>query len=199
MSIFYAGELNPVAAKAQKKVPVPEGLDLEAWINDPPLETEDEAEEDEEDEESDDEEEGYNELVQRTPSPSDKNKKKKTKKQKEKKRRKKSKEEEEYDVEQARQNRLMEQSMNPNYLKVRFRVKNMNHLGQLIFVNLLMKDEGCPSVLTRDRLHCTCSRRLLRRRSLLRPPRPPWRRFLWRRWTCRCSCTSRAWPRPTST
>ena len=117
MSIFYAGELNPVAAKAQKKVPVPEGLDLDAWINDPPMES-DEADEDEADEESDDAEDGYNELVQRTPSPSDKKKKKKTKK--EKKRRKKSKEgEEEYDVEQARQNRLLEQSMNPNYLKVR--------------------------------------------------------------------------------
>ena len=117
MSIFYAGELNPVAAKAQKKVPVPEGLDLEAWINDPPLESENEAEEEDDDEESNEEEEGFNELVQRTPSPSsDKKKKKKTKK--EKKRRKKSKEEEEYDVEQARQNRLLEQSMNPNYLKV---------------------------------------------------------------------------------
>ena len=125
MSIFYAGELNPVAAKAQKKVPVPEGLDLEAWINEPPLESEDEAEEEEDDDEEshdDDGEDGYNELVQRMPSPSDKDKKKKkkTKKQKEKKRRKKSEEEEEeeYDVEQARQNRLLEQSMNPNYLKV---------------------------------------------------------------------------------
>ena len=118
MSIFYAGELNPVAAKAQKKVPVPEGLDLEAWINDPPVESDNEADEDEESDD-DDAEDGYNELVQRTPSPSDKKKKKKTKKEKEKKRRKKSKEEEEYDVEQARQNRLLEQSMNPNYLKVR--------------------------------------------------------------------------------
>ena len=124
MSIFYAGELNPVAAKAQKKVPVPEGLDLEAWINEPPLESEDEAEEEEDDDEEshdDDGEDGYNELVQRMPSPSDKDKKKKkkTKKQKEKKRRKKSEEEEEeFDVEQARQNRLLEQSMNPNYLKV---------------------------------------------------------------------------------
>ena len=123
MSIFYAGELNPVASKAQKKVPVPEGLDLDAWINDPPLESE--AEEDEGDEESDDDEgeEGYNELVQRTPSPSDKKKKKKAKKEKEKKRRKKSKEEEEHDVEQARQNRLLEQRMNPNYLKVSLRLK----------------------------------------------------------------------------
>lgn len=27
--------MNPVAPKAQKKVPVPEGLDLDAWINAP--------------------------------------------------------------------------------------------------------------------------------------------------------------------
>ncbi|KAI1727971.1 AP-3 complex subunit delta-1 domain-containing protein [Ditylenchus destructor] len=37
--LFY-GELNPVAAKAQKRVPVPEGLDLDAWINEPEPETE---------------------------------------------------------------------------------------------------------------------------------------------------------------
>ncbi len=39
---LFAEELNPVAAKAQRKVPVPEGLDLTAWINEPPRE-EDEA------------------------------------------------------------------------------------------------------------------------------------------------------------
>lgn len=32
---LFDGELNPVAPKAQRKVPVPEGLDLDAWINDP--------------------------------------------------------------------------------------------------------------------------------------------------------------------
>merc|ERR1719516_194681 len=42
---FYAGELNPVGPKAQKKVPVPEGLDLDAWINEP--EEEEESDEDE--------------------------------------------------------------------------------------------------------------------------------------------------------
>ncbi|GFX69443.1 AP-3 complex subunit delta-1 [Trichonephila clavipes] len=35
---LFAGELNPVAPKAQKKVPIPEGLDLDAWINEPPSE-----------------------------------------------------------------------------------------------------------------------------------------------------------------
>ncbi|KAL5971341.1 AP-3 complex subunit delta-1 [Taenia solium] len=34
---LFEGELNPVAPKAQRKVPVPEGLDLDAWINEPPL------------------------------------------------------------------------------------------------------------------------------------------------------------------
>ncbi|XP_064845810.1 AP-3 complex subunit delta-1-like isoform X2 [Oncorhynchus masou masou] len=35
VTALFAGELNPVAPKAQKKVPVPEGLDLDAWINEP--------------------------------------------------------------------------------------------------------------------------------------------------------------------
>merc|ERR1712203_1015705 len=43
--VFFAGELNPVAPKAQKKVPIPEGLDLDAWINEPPPEEESESEE----------------------------------------------------------------------------------------------------------------------------------------------------------
>jgi AP-3 complex subunit delta-1 len=38
---LFEGELNPVAPKAQKKVPVPEGLDLDEWINDPPSDIED--------------------------------------------------------------------------------------------------------------------------------------------------------------
>ncbi|VDL18496.1 unnamed protein product [Hymenolepis diminuta] len=36
LSLLFEGELNPVAPKAQRKVPVPEGLDLDAWINEPP-------------------------------------------------------------------------------------------------------------------------------------------------------------------
>ncbi|XP_018320785.1 AP-3 complex subunit delta isoform X2 [Agrilus planipennis] len=42
---LFSGELNPVAPKAQKKVPVPEGLDLDEWINEPPGESESESEE----------------------------------------------------------------------------------------------------------------------------------------------------------
>ncbi|MCP9263614.1 AP-3 complex subunit delta-1 [Dirofilaria immitis] len=37
---LFEGELNPVAMKAQKKVPVPEGLDLDAWIHEPVSEDE---------------------------------------------------------------------------------------------------------------------------------------------------------------
>uniref|UniRef100_A0A8C7IKX2 AP-3 complex subunit delta-1 n=1 Tax=Oncorhynchus kisutch TaxID=8019 RepID=A0A8C7IKX2_ONCKI len=44
VTALFAGELNPVAPKAQKKVPVPEGLDLDAWINEPPSGSESEDE-----------------------------------------------------------------------------------------------------------------------------------------------------------
>ncbi|XP_031329870.1 AP-3 complex subunit delta isoform X2 [Photinus pyralis] len=37
---LFAGELNPVAPRAQKKVPVPDGLDLDAWIHEPLEESE---------------------------------------------------------------------------------------------------------------------------------------------------------------
>ncbi|ORE22376.1 hypothetical protein BCV71DRAFT_193160 [Rhizopus microsporus] len=33
--LFFLYELNPVAPKAQSKVPIPEGLDLDTWINEP--------------------------------------------------------------------------------------------------------------------------------------------------------------------
>merc|ERR1712228_654589 len=36
MAQLFHGELKPVAPKAQKKVPIPDGLDLETWINEPP-------------------------------------------------------------------------------------------------------------------------------------------------------------------
>ncbi|KAJ8378563.1 hypothetical protein AAFF_G00238680 [Aldrovandia affinis] len=44
VTALFSGELNPVAPKAQKKVPVPEGLDLDAWINEAPSESESEDE-----------------------------------------------------------------------------------------------------------------------------------------------------------
>ncbi|XP_063712442.1 AP-3 complex subunit delta-1-like isoform X2 [Symsagittifera roscoffensis] len=39
--LLFAEDLNPVAPKAQRKVPVPPGLDLDEWINAPPSSSED--------------------------------------------------------------------------------------------------------------------------------------------------------------
>ncbi|XP_061433335.1 AP-3 complex subunit delta-1-like isoform X1 [Lethenteron reissneri] len=47
---LFSGELNPVAPKAQKKVPIPDGLDLDSWINEPSSGSEEEEEEDGENE-----------------------------------------------------------------------------------------------------------------------------------------------------
>lgn len=38
---LFSGQLNPVAERAQKKVPVPDGLDLDKWINSPPSDSSD--------------------------------------------------------------------------------------------------------------------------------------------------------------
>lgn len=52
LKALFEGDLIPVAPKAQRKVQLPEGLDLEEWINGPPSETSS----------SDDEEEGKDGL-----------------------------------------------------------------------------------------------------------------------------------------
>lgn len=39
MALLFAGDLNPVAPKAQRKVQLPDGLDLDVWINTPPAES----------------------------------------------------------------------------------------------------------------------------------------------------------------
>ena len=38
--VLFAEDLNPVAPRAQRKVPVPKGLDLDEWINAPPSSSE---------------------------------------------------------------------------------------------------------------------------------------------------------------
>jgi AP-3 complex subunit delta-1 len=40
VKVLFEGDLNPVAPKAQRKVPIPDGLDLDEWINEPPSESE---------------------------------------------------------------------------------------------------------------------------------------------------------------
>lgn len=39
MAMLFTGDLNPVAPKAQRKVQLPDGLDLDVWINAPPAES----------------------------------------------------------------------------------------------------------------------------------------------------------------
>lgn len=69
---MHYAQLNPVAPKAQRKVPVPEGLDLEAWIFEP-------LPEEKPVEESSDEEDSARDIlgVGRMDSPKDRDKKKK--------------------------------------------------------------------------------------------------------------------------
>ena len=114
LSRFFAGELNPVGPKAQKKVPIPEGLDLDEWINEPPPE----SEEEEEDEEEDD----YNVFVNAvrsaaSPKADMKGKKKHKKHHRHNREGDEAEEPSEEDLKKAKEARLLEQSMNPNYLK----------------------------------------------------------------------------------
>jgi len=90
---YFAGELNPVAPKAQKKVPVPEGLDLDAWINQP------------EEESSDEEPDSLGGQVFVRDDPADTYKKKVTQ------------EPTEEELAASRVARLQNQTANPNYLR----------------------------------------------------------------------------------
>lgn len=101
IKVFFAGELNPVGPKAQKKVPVPEGLDLDAWINEPPPS---ESSEEESEEEFLDKK-NYHVFVEESP------------KAKSKKSSKKVDEPTEEELKKQREARVLERSMNPNYLK----------------------------------------------------------------------------------
>ena len=98
LSLLVAGELNPVAPKAQKKVPLPEGLDLDAWINDPPSEPDDDG-----DDEDDDE------LTDIFVSPQQQ--------QQAKGRRREQEEPTEEELEKRRAARRQEQASNPYYVK----------------------------------------------------------------------------------
>ena len=95
MKTFFTGELNPVGPKAQKKVPVPEGLDLDAWINEPQEDSEEEEDEEE------DERAGGDVFVKEDKEAA----------------RRKVVEPSEEELEASRQARLNYQSANPNYLK----------------------------------------------------------------------------------
>merc|ERR1711971_1110418 len=104
--LFFAGELNPVAPKAQKKVPIPEGLDLDAWINEPPSESEPDSEDSAD-------ENGYgnvgNDNVFGVPGGASSNKSTPSKKA--------YVEPSEEELQKSRQERTALQNSNPNYLK----------------------------------------------------------------------------------
>ncbi|XP_046474561.1 AP-3 complex subunit delta-1 isoform X1 [Neodiprion pinetum] len=90
---MFVGELNPVALKAQRKVQIPEGLDLDAWINDPPSES------------SDSEDLDMNDIFVKTERPSDSYRKQNVV------------ELTSEELQQRREARKLEQENNPHYLK----------------------------------------------------------------------------------
>ncbi|XP_054728209.1 AP-3 complex subunit delta isoform X1 [Anastrepha obliqua] len=96
MALLFEGELIPVAPKAQRKVPLPDGLDLDEWINAPP-----------EDESSTSSQEDKDELFVSSVHNEDGTLGK----------RRKSEELTPEQIERNRTARLIEQSHNPHYLK----------------------------------------------------------------------------------
>ena len=99
LTIFFNGDLNPVASKAQKKVPVPEGLDLDAWINEPVISESEDSEEDQE---------NYSEVFVKTT-----NNDFSTPKQNN------SVEPSPKEIQRNREARLLQQQQDPNYLKAK--------------------------------------------------------------------------------
>lgn len=100
---LFSGDLNPVAPKAQRKVPVPEGLDLDRWINEPLPEESDE----EEDVSSGSEYGGRSNFLVASAGGDNEGRRGSSKRQ----------EPSEADLEKMRESRRVEQRDNPNYLK----------------------------------------------------------------------------------
>lgn len=99
----FEGELNPVAPKAQRKVPVPENLDLDSWINDPPSES------------SDSEDLDMNDIFIKAEKSNDSYSKRELSEP--------SLEE----LEKRREARKLEQENNPHYLKGSFKTSSSYH------------------------------------------------------------------------
>uniref|UniRef100_T1J3E7 AP-3 complex subunit delta n=1 Tax=Strigamia maritima TaxID=126957 RepID=T1J3E7_STRMM len=93
VAALFIGELNPVAPKAQRKVPLVEGLDLNVWINEPPSE-------------SSEEDEPVQEFLFKNQN-----------KNEERSETKRSYQPSEEELEKMRQARKLEQASNPHYLK----------------------------------------------------------------------------------
>ncbi|KZC13228.1 PREDICTED: AP-3 complex subunit delta-1 [Dufourea novaeangliae] len=97
----FEGELNPVAPKAQRKVPIPEGLDLDSWINDPPSESSDSEDLDMNDIFVKKSNDSYSKRHFNEPSPDE--------------------------LEKRREARKLEQQNNPHYLKGTFKNSTLYH------------------------------------------------------------------------
>ncbi|XP_055383247.1 AP-3 complex subunit delta isoform X2 [Condylostylus longicornis] len=126
MGMLFDGDLNPVAPKAQRKVPIPDGLDLDAWIH-PPSEDEDDGSTSSQSELSD--------LF--VPTTADRNGNDDYD-QSSYRRRKNNEEYSKEEIEKRKQVRLLEQMNNPNYLKSD-NSKNKNK-------NIIITEEGTEEV-----------------------------------------------------
>ncbi|XKL64128.1 hypothetical protein PGB90_004214 [Kerria lacca] len=127
--MLFGGELNPVAPKAQRKVQVPEGLDLNAWINDPPstssAESEDEHFEDD----------NIPNIFLKADQEKDK----------------KYEEPSEEDLEKIREARRLQQENNPNYLKPDNNTRKMNETDSLINNVDLLLPHSIPGLVSPDK------------------------------------------------
>lgn len=117
VSSLFRGELNPVAAKAQKKVQVPEGLDLDKWINDPPSDSSEEEEEMETIFETANE---HMDLKQKYES------------------------EDEEEMKKRREQRKLDQLSNPHYLKMSSKVDNQEKRKELAVDEIPMANIELP-------------------------------------------------------
>ncbi|KAH7723145.1 AP-3 complex subunit delta-1-like protein [Aphelenchoides avenae] len=109
---LFDGELNPVSSKAQRRVPVPEGLDLDAWINEPEPETEPESE-------SEPEQPHFPTMPAQTASRSlyDEDEEEPPTKAEKAKKKKRDSAELSLDLEESKRRRQFEQENNPYYVK----------------------------------------------------------------------------------
>ncbi|XP_033322431.1 adaptor-related protein complex 3, delta 1 subunit-like garnet isoform X1 [Megalopta genalis] len=105
----FEGELNPVAPKAQRKVPIPEELDLDSWINDPPSES------------SDSEDLDMNDIFIKTEKNSDAYS------------RREFSEPTAEELQKRREARKLEQQNNPHYLKGSFKNSTSYHNSSNIY------------------------------------------------------------------
>ncbi|EZA48333.1 AP-3 complex subunit delta-1 [Ooceraea biroi] len=127
----FEGELNPVAPKAQRKVPIPEDLDLDSWINDPPSES------------SDSEDLDMNDIFIKTEKSNDSYSKRELSEP--------SLEE----LERRREARKLEQENNPHYLKGSFKAPTSYHNSSAYedFENIPVAELDIPISLKISNLH----------------------------------------------